>query len=146
MTLMSLPIVKKLIDVFIDRFEDDQDSHQNIFCVEPTQDFNNRFSLLMASCLKDLKDQVSTKVRSMNPFKTDVKIKQDEVLGEAELIDPQYIQVILSPEGCGQGNQPTRKIQSDNKSQKGNNSSETSKSYIQEENDSPENADVLDYL
>lgn len=39
---------EKIIDVFIDRYEDDQDLTHNVFCVEPSEDFNNRFSLFMA--------------------------------------------------------------------------------------------------
>lgn len=50
----------------------------------------------MASCLTDLSNKVTTQVRVMNPFKTDVSIQQDEILGKAELIDPKNIDVILS--------------------------------------------------
>lgn len=87
---------EKLIDVFIDRFETDKNVSHYIFCIEPSEDFNNRFPLLMASCLTDLSNKVTTKVRVMNPIKTDVSIQQDEVLGKAELIDPKNIDVILS--------------------------------------------------
>jgi hypothetical protein len=76
----------------------------------------------MVPCLIDLKNQVSAKVRVLNPFKTEVKIKQDEVLGEAELIDPQNVQIILSPGDHEKGKESVRKVQSDNCSQKGNNS------------------------
>lgn len=58
----------------------------------------------------------------MNPFKTDVRIQQDEVLGEAELIDPKNIDVILSSESLSENHQPTRRIQLDKCSQKGDNS------------------------
>lgn len=83
----------------------------------------------------------------MNPFKTDVCIMQNEVLGEAELIEPQNVQIILTPEGCEpRKNQSVRKIQIDNSSQKGNNSSNLSKSYTQQEDDSSESTNVPDYL
>lgn len=85
---------EKIIDVFIDRYEDDQVLTHNVFCVEPSDDFNNRFSLLMTSCLINLKDQVSTEIRVMNPFKTDVCLKQDELLGKAELVNPQDMKTV----------------------------------------------------
>lgn len=81
---------------FFDRFENDKNLYYYVFCIELSEDFNNRFSLLMASCLTDLSNKVTTQVRVMNPFKTDVSIQQDEVLGKAELIDPKNIDVILS--------------------------------------------------
>lgn len=86
---------EKLIDVFIDRYEDDQDLTNNVFCVEPSGDFNNRFSLMMASCVIYLKDQVSTKIRVMNPFKMDVCLKQDDLLGKAELVNPQILRLFF---------------------------------------------------
>lgn len=98
-----LAYCEKLIDVFIDRYEDDQDLTNNVFCVEPSGDFNNRFSLMMASCVIYLKDQVSTKIRVMNPFKMDVCLKQDDLLGKAELVNPQDIKIIFS-EDCEQSN------------------------------------------
>lgn len=61
----------------------------------------------------------------MNPFKTDVSIQQDEVLGEAKLIDPKNIDVILSSESLSENNQPTSRIQLDNFSQKGDNSNDS---------------------
>lgn len=86
---------EKLIDVFIDRYEDDQDFSHNVFCVEPSEDFNNRFSLMMASCVIDLKNQISTKIRVMYPFKIDVCLKQGDLLGKAELINPHDIKIIF---------------------------------------------------
>lgn len=58
----------------------------------------------------------------MNPFKTDMSIQQDELLGEAELIDPKNIVVVLSLESPSENNQPTKRIQLDKCSQKGDNS------------------------
>lgn len=55
----------------------------------------------------------------MNPFKTDVSIQQDEVLGKAELIDPKNIDVILSSDSLFENQQSTRRIQLDKCSQKG---------------------------
>lgn len=103
---------------FIDRFEIDKSVFDYIFCIEPSEDFNNRFPLLMASCLTDLSNKVTTKVRVMNPFKTDVSIQQDEVLRKAELIDPKNIDVILSSDNLFENQQSTRRIQLDKCSQK----------------------------
>lgn len=107
---------------FIDRFEIDKNLFHYIFCIEPSEDFNNRFPLLMASCLTDLSNKVTTKIRVMNPYKTDVSIQQDEVLGKAELIDPKNIDVILSSDSLFENQQSTRRIQLDKCSQKGDNS------------------------
>lgn len=102
---------EKWINVFIDRFENDKNLPYYIFCIEPFGDFNNIFFLLMASCLTDLSKKVSTKVRVINSFKTDVGIQQDKVLRGAELIDSKNIDVILSLESLSENNQPTRRIQ-----------------------------------
>lgn len=118
---------EKLIDVFIDRYEDDQNLTNNVFCVEPSEDFNNRFSLMMASCVIDLKDQVSTNIRVMNPFKMDVCLKQDDLLGKTELVNPQDIKIIFS-EDCEQSNQAVRRIQLDDCLQKGDNYSKIKES------------------
>lgn len=72
---------EKMIDVFIDRFDSDRDFTCNVFCIEPMKDFNNRFPLLMASCLIDMENKISTKVRVLNPFKTEANIHQDDVIG-----------------------------------------------------------------
>lgn len=63
----------------------------------------------------------------MNPFKTDVCLKQDELLGEAELINPQDIKIIFL-EDCEQRNQPVRRIQLDDRLQKGDNYSKIKES------------------
>ena len=78
------PYSEALVDVFIDRSETDQTLPKQIFCIEPSSDFNNRFSLLMASCLVDLENKVTTKIRVMNPLKTEISIKQGEYLGDAD--------------------------------------------------------------
>lgn len=136
---------EKLIDVFIDRYEDDQDLTYNVFCVEPSEDFNNRFSLMMASCVIDLKDQVSTKIRVMNPFKMDVCLKQDDLLGKTELVNPQDIKIIFS-EDCEQSNQAVRRIQLDDCLQKEDNYSKIKESNTFQGSYSSRTTNVPDYL
>lgn len=81
----------------------------------------------MASCLTDLSKNVSTKVRVINSFKTDVGIQQDEVLRGTELIDSKNIDVILSLESLSENNKPTRRIQLHKYSKKGDNSDHDSR-------------------
>ena len=41
---------EQVVDVFVKLNDCDQNLQHHIFCIEPSEDFNNRFSLLMASC------------------------------------------------------------------------------------------------
>lgn len=81
----------------------------------------------------------------MNPFKTDVCLKQDELLGEAELINPQDIKIIFL-EDCEQRNQPVRRIQLDDRLQKGDNYSKIKESNTFQGSNSSQTTNVPDYL
>jgi hypothetical protein len=116
------PYSEALVGVFIDRSEVDQTLPHQIFCVEPSEHFN-RFPLLMASCLVDLENKVASKVRVLNPLKTEISLRQGEILGDAELMDSGNIQTIMSAESfTDQSDHSIRRIQLGGNFDKGDNS------------------------
>jgi hypothetical protein len=72
---------EQLIDVLVDRYENDASS-RGILEVSPT--FAESHPVVVAPTLVDIADQVTVKVRVMNPFTEDVSIKQDTVIGHFE--------------------------------------------------------------
>ncbi|MCG8048608.1 MAG: retroviral-like aspartic protease family protein, partial [Candidatus Thiodiazotropha endolucinida] len=76
-----------IIDVYIERKEYDDFSSESEYIIEPTQHFQEEYPLQMASTLVDINQGCTCKVRLLNPFPTPVSIKQDAVLGKAELIE-----------------------------------------------------------
>ena len=116
---------EKHIDVFIDRFDSDNSLSCSIFCVEPTTDFNNRFPLLMASCLIDMENKVSAKIRVLNPFNTETNIEQDTVIGNAQFVDPiDIVEILPSERQLLSNSEQVRRVETNN-SDKGDNSSES---------------------
>jgi len=57
------------------------------FLIEPNQNFNKEYYLLLAPAVVNIKNNTSVKVGVMNPFSTDVSINQDVVLGYAQHFD-----------------------------------------------------------
>ena len=76
---------EKIIDVFVDHFDTD-DKQNTPILLEPSQQFQEKYGLLMASSLSDLNSKVTHKVRQLNPNKVDISINQDATLGTAENI------------------------------------------------------------
>ena len=78
---------EKVIDVFVERCESDTDNADNIpIILEPHQSFQDRYGLIMAASLSELRPRVTHKVRLMNPTNREISINQDVVLGTAEAI------------------------------------------------------------
>lgn len=100
----------------------------------------------MASCLIDLGDKVTVKIRVMNPFKTDATVRQDDELGGAELVDPNNIEVLSSESVLEQNWQSVRRIQLDKCSEKEGNSPKHSESKDMEENDQSTSTGVPPHL
>ncbi|CAC5425004.1 unnamed protein product [Mytilus coruscus] len=68
-----------LIDVFADRFQD---------CIlEPSENFSEIFSLVMAPCLVNISQNVTCKTRIMNPYDYKKTLNQDTVIGSAEVVE-----------------------------------------------------------
>ena len=55
--------------------------------IEPSNNFTERYAMMMARSLVDVSTSVTGKVRLMNPFDQEAVIRQDSVLGQAELLD-----------------------------------------------------------
>jgi hypothetical protein len=57
-----------IIDVFVDRFETDDFTKPQYFLIEPHSYFIETHPVVMASCLVDIRNEVTNKIRLMNPF------------------------------------------------------------------------------
>ena len=76
-----------IIDVFIDRFDEDPPSQLHNFILEPNDDFIQNFSVTMAPTLVDIRQDVTNKIRIMNPFDQEYVRQQDTILGKAEQLE-----------------------------------------------------------
>ena len=76
-----------VIDVYVERTEADDVDPESRFIVAPTENFGERYQLLMASSLIDVNKAPTSKVRILNPFPTETTIRQDAVIGVAERIE-----------------------------------------------------------
>jgi len=73
-----------LLDVFVDRYDDDSPDIVSDLLLEPVEDFLQKFPVVMAPTLVDICQDVTNKVRILNPFNKKVTISQDTIIGEAE--------------------------------------------------------------
>ena len=82
-----------VVNVYVDRYEYDEFSTETDWLIEPTEHFTETYPLRMAATLVDINQGCTCKVRILNPFSTDVSIKQDAIVGKAEPIagKPQVI-------------------------------------------------------
>ena len=60
-------------------------SQEKPLVIEPTSNFISTYPFVMADTWVDFNTSPTVKVRVMNPFDKDVSIKQDTVVGEANL-------------------------------------------------------------
>jgi len=81
------PRCEIIIDVFIDRFDEDPPNQLQNFILEPNDDFIQNFPVTMAPTLVDISQDVTNKVRIMNPFDQEYVLQQDTVLGKAEQLE-----------------------------------------------------------
>ncbi len=73
-----------IIDVYIQRQENDDQNTNTEFIVEPTANFKEVYGLQMARTLTDIADRVTNQIRILNPFPTVASINQDAEIGYAE--------------------------------------------------------------
>ncbi|CAC5410264.1 unnamed protein product [Mytilus coruscus] len=85
-----------LIDVFVDKTENDPISPPQDYLIEPSSHFIENHPVMMASSLVDLCHDVTNKVRLINPFDQEVQINQDTVVGLAEKVEEQPILLFSS--------------------------------------------------
>ena len=76
-----------IIDVYVEREEDDDEVSDSEYLIEPTEHFQETYPLQMAATLVDINNGATSKVRVLNPFPTAMSIKQDVVVGTAEPIE-----------------------------------------------------------
>ena len=94
-----LPHTEQIVDVFVDRYESDDLVENCEVLIEPTQQFKERYALMMASNLADINQAPTVKVRLMNPFGGSVSIKQGAVIGSAEdLTHNSILQTVVNSE------------------------------------------------
>ena len=100
-----------VIDVFIERCEADEEEASE-FVIEPTEQFRGRYPLQMAATVVNINGGPTCKVRVMNPFSSEVELKQDAVIGRAERVE-KIISVIARAEDVeeGENRSAVRRIQ-----------------------------------
>jgi len=100
-----------IIDVFVDRFDDDPTDVPKNFVLEPKDDFIQEFPVVMAPSVVDISEDVTLKVRIMNPFDEEYTLKQDTVLGNAEELDSEPL-MLMNYENVDEidNNAPVRRI------------------------------------
>ena len=76
-----------IVDVVVERHEYDDFSCENDFLVEPSEHFQEEYSLHMPSTLVHINRTSTCKVRLVNPFQTEMSIKRDAVIGRAEPVE-----------------------------------------------------------
>lgn len=77
---------ESVIDVYVERYEQDDFVSENKCLIEPTEHFKETYPLQMAATLVDINNGCTCKIRLLNPFPTAISIKQDAVIGNAEAI------------------------------------------------------------
>jgi hypothetical protein len=100
-----------IIDVFVDRFETDDFTKQQYFLIEPHSYFIETHPVVMASCLVDIRNELTNKNRLMNPFDYEIPVNQNTVVGEAEKVESQPT-TLFTVEDSGEikNFNPTRRI------------------------------------
>ena len=86
-----------VIDVFVDRYETDEQMDKNEVLIEPSETFKGDYPLIMAASLADLKSTVTQKVRIINPQVTEFAIRQDAIIGTAEPVKTLHTKFQLNP-------------------------------------------------
>ncbi|KAH3712919.1 hypothetical protein DPMN_072679 [Dreissena polymorpha] len=85
---MTVPAqAESVVKVFVERFETDDNDKQADFVVEPTQQFKEKYPLHMVSTLVNLNQSPACTIRVLNPFMTEVQLRQNAVIGRAEKIE-----------------------------------------------------------
>lgn len=76
-----------LVDVYVERIEEDDSEMSADYIVEPTDKFKEKYQLMMASALVDINGGPTCKIRLLNPFSKEVVLRQDAEVGVAERIE-----------------------------------------------------------
>lgn len=96
------PLSEKVVNAYVQRIGEGDNSSQ--FLIEPSRNFLEKNSVKLANCLIDTKEEVTNKVRVLNPFSSVVQLYEDTCIGFAEEIEGE---VILIPEQGDDANEST---------------------------------------
>ncbi|KAK3603137.1 hypothetical protein CHS0354_042959 [Potamilus streckersoni] len=75
---------EEIIDIYVEHHESDESSRPYQMIIEPDMNFKQAYPLIMAAIVVDINNGVTQKVRLLNPFFTEVSLKQDSAIGTAE--------------------------------------------------------------
>ena len=102
---------EQVIDVFIERFSEDDHTMNNDVLVEPCDGFTDRYPLVMASTVVDMDSSPTQKVRLLNPSSDPVSIYQNSVIGRAERYEDLSTLVQSEDPSQSNNNSAVRRIQ-----------------------------------
>ena len=91
-----------LVDVFVKRSENDDIDESAEYIIEATDNFKERYKLLMATSLVNINSGVTCKVRVLNPFSSEVILRQDAEIGKAEKIE-EVVSIVAQEENENEG-------------------------------------------
>ena len=80
-----------IVDVLVERTDKDYLSDSQELLIALNQKFIEKYPVLMANFLVDIKSDVTSKVRILNPFDNEVHLIQDTVVGAAEKVESPQI-------------------------------------------------------
>lgn len=97
----TIPAMSEIItDVFLDRTEDD--ALQTSWLIEPAPTLSEKYAVALASSLVDPRENVTVKIRLINPFSSNKLIPQDTAVGIASPVD--VVSIISESEDCNELN------------------------------------------
>ena len=102
---------EQVIDVFIERFPEDDCERNGDMVVEPCDGFTERYPRVMANTVVDMNSSPTQKVRLLNPSSLPVSINQDSVIGVAARYDHLRLLVDSEDPSQAENNNAVRKIQ-----------------------------------
>lgn len=108
---------EQILDVFVERYEEDDLLQKYEVIVEPTAGFIEKYPLMLANSLVDINSTPTVKVRVLNPFQKSVHLRQDTIIGFAEEMSEDCIlQTVLNSENPDdvENSSTVRRIKLDN--------------------------------
>ena len=102
---------EQVIDVYIERFLEDECTKSRNVVVEPCDRFTDRYPLVMASTVVNMNSSPTQKARLLNPSSDPVSINQDSVIGRAERYEDLSVLVESEDPTQSGNNNAVRRIQ-----------------------------------
>ena len=102
---------EQVIDVYIERFPEDDHVGNNDILVEPCDGFTDRYPLVMAYTVVNMDSSPTQQVRLLNPGSDPVSIYQDSVIGRAERYEDLHMLVESEDPSQSGNNSAVRRLQ-----------------------------------